>query len=42
MVSVIFEGNEYTMSEQRVGSYVVSIETDDLSARDYEGTLVGE
>ena len=30
------------MSEQRVGSYVVSIETDDLSAGDYEGTLVAE
>ena len=41
-VSVIFEGDEYAMSEQRVGSYVVSIDTDDLSAGDYEGKLVVE
>ena len=41
-VFVVFEGDEYAMSEQRVGSYVVSIDTDDLSAGDYEGILVVE
>jgi hypothetical protein len=41
-VYAIFKGTEYTMNEQGAGLYVTSIDTDDLSAGDYEGTLVVE
>jgi len=41
-VYAVFEGTEYTMIEQGAGSYVTLIDTDGLSAGDYEGTLVVE